>query len=111
MMALQALSSGLPVVAVAAGGLVDILKTIVGEAGAPLKTHGPRGIVCLGSCAILKFVGISDSGIAGSWNSPQCWNDNAHILLSAARQTHAELSANASATSAASLLARCKAVP
>jgi hypothetical protein len=31
----QAMSSGLPVVAVAAGGLVDILRNTVGEAGAP----------------------------------------------------------------------------
>ena len=34
----QAMSSGLPVVAVAAGGLVDILRNTVGEAGAPLIT-------------------------------------------------------------------------
>ncbi len=35
--ALEAMSSGLPVVAVAAGGLVDIMKNIVGEAGAPAR--------------------------------------------------------------------------
>ncbi len=31
--AMEAMSSGLPVVAVAAGGLVDILRNTVGEAG------------------------------------------------------------------------------
>lgn len=37
---LEAMSSGLPVVAVAAGGLVDIMKNIVGEAGAIAHPHG-----------------------------------------------------------------------
>lgn len=37
---LEAMSSGLPVVAVAAGGLVDIMKNIVGEAGATAHPHG-----------------------------------------------------------------------
>lgn len=33
--AMEAMSSGLPVVAVAAGGLVDIMKDRIGETGAP----------------------------------------------------------------------------
>ena len=42
--ALEAMSSGLPVVAVAAGGLVDILRNTVGEAGAAAgsRMEAPR---------------------------------------------------------------------
>ena len=40
--ALEAMSSGLPVVAVAAGGLLDIMKDRIGETGGSLLGFQPR---------------------------------------------------------------------